>query len=185
MGNDPSVLRRWFALFCWAYLVWVILTWTRTTEQMVVGAVLAAVAAVACAAMGPVAAPWSLLQPRRLAIVARLSGWAAIEVVRANLSLSRRIWSPSRPLRPGMVIVPTEMRSDWGLTAVGLVTSLIVDNQIVDVDCARHELQYHGVWITSAEAQENRRRMSGPVEDYLGPLERSHPKRRHPKRRRP
>ena len=159
------------ALFCWAYLVWVILTWTRTAEQLGVGVVLAACTAAGCMALGPVAAPWSLLRPRRLVNVVKLAGWASVQVVRANLSLSRRIWSPSRPLRAGMVIVPTEMGTDWGLTAVGLVTSFIVDNQIVDLDRRSHEMQYHGVWIEDGDPEHNRRRMNGPVERFLHPLE--------------
>ena len=87
--------------------------------------------------------------------------------MKSNLSLSRRIWSPSRPLRPGMVIVPTEMRSDAGLTAVGLVTSLIVDNQIVDIDRKRGELQYHAVWVDTEDPDANRKKINGPVESYL------------------
>jgi multicomponent Na+:H+ antiporter subunit E len=90
--------------------------------------------------------------------------------VDANLSLSRRIWSPSRPLRPGMVVVPTELRSDGGLAAVGLISSLIVDNQIVDVDRDRHELQYHAVWIDSADPEVNRRKINGPLEERLRPF---------------
>jgi multicomponent Na+:H+ antiporter subunit E len=66
-----------------------------------------------------------------------------------------------------MVIVPTEMTSEGGLTAVGLITSVIVDNQLVDLDVGRQELQYHGVWIPSGDEQENRSRMNGPVEGYL------------------
>ena len=39
--------RRVIALFCWAYAVWVLLTWTRTAEQLLFGAGIAAVVAVA------------------------------------------------------------------------------------------------------------------------------------------
>lgn len=161
------MLRRRCALFAWAYGVWIVLSWTRTAEQLAVGAVLALVTALVCAPLGPVVAPWSLLGPRRLLAVLRLAAWSAPQIVRANLSLSRRIWSPSRPLRPGMVIVPTELRSEGGLTAVGLITSLIVDNQIVDVDRLHHELQYHAVWITTDDPKVNRAQMNGPVEGLL------------------
>jgi multicomponent Na+:H+ antiporter subunit E len=46
-----------------------------------------------------------------------------------------------------MVIVPTSQRSAGGLTAVGLVTSLIVDNQLVDLDRDGAQLQYHAVEV--------------------------------------
>jgi multicomponent Na+:H+ antiporter subunit E len=159
--------RRWLALFCWAFGVWVILTWTWTTEQLVAGIAVAAVVALACAPLGPVAAPWALLRPKPLINVARLSGSAAVSIVRANLSLSRRIWSPSRPLTPGMVVVPTAMRSEAGLTGVGLISSLIVDNQLVDLDLAHHQLQYHAVEVDSEDPQVNYGKINGPIERYL------------------
>jgi multicomponent Na+:H+ antiporter subunit E len=164
------VFRRAIALFAWAFIVWVLLTWTRTFEQVAMGVVAAAVTAAVCAPLGPVAPPWALLRPARLVGAARLLGFSAVRIVKANLSLSRRIWSPSRPLRPGMVVVPTEFRSDGGLTAVALISSLIVDNQIVDLDRPRAELQYHAVWIDSTDDDANRALINGPLEARLRPF---------------
>jgi multicomponent Na+:H+ antiporter subunit E len=170
-GKEPPMPRRWLALWCWAYLGWIILTWTRTAEQLVVGALVAALVAWLCAPLGDVAAPWRLLEPRRLVAVGRLTVHVAVNLVRAHVSLSRRIWAPSRPLRPGMVVVATEMRSEGGLTAVGVLTSLIVENQIVDLDRSRKQLQYHTVWADTADPAVNRKATNGPVEDRLRPLE--------------
>ncbi|WP_203918138.1 Na+/H+ antiporter subunit E [Rugosimonospora africana] len=160
-------MARWWALFWWAYLVWTILSWTLSVEQIVVGAVLSALTALVCARLGPVAGPWTLLRPRRVAGLARLAGVVVVRVVRANVALTRRIWSPRIPLRSGMIVVPTRVTGDGTLTAVGLFTSVIVDSQLVDIDRRRHELQYHGVWIDSAEARANRDRINGPIEDRL------------------
>ncbi len=91
-------------------------------------------------------------------------------IVVANLKLSRLILTPSLPLRSGMVIVPTAARSDGGLAAVGLITSLIVDNQIVDVDRARHLLQYHAVCVPEGGREQAREAINGPVERMLEPL---------------
>jgi multicomponent Na+:H+ antiporter subunit E len=166
------MVRRLFALFCVAYGTWVLLTWTKTAEQLLVGAVVAAAVAAACAPLGPVAAPWAVLAPRRLWAALRLAGWSVVQIVRANMSLSRRIWSPRRPIRPGMVVVPTAMDSDGELAAVGLVSSLIVDNQIVDLDRRRHELLYHSVWVETDDQRANRAKINGPLEDRIEALSR-------------
>jgi multicomponent Na+:H+ antiporter subunit E len=158
------VARRIVALTLWAFGTWVLLTWTLTWSQLLFGAGLSLLVALACAALGDVARPWALLHPRRLFTSIRLLLRAVGRVVRANLSLAKRIWSPSRPLRSGMVIVPTLQDSEAGLTAVGLITSVIVDNQIVDLDLERSELQYHGVWIDTGDPEENFESMNGPVE---------------------
>jgi multicomponent Na+:H+ antiporter subunit E len=160
------MLRRGLALFCVAFAVWILLSWTATLEQLIVGAVCSVLVAVVCAPLGPVAAPWSM-RPRRMLAIATTSAWAVGRIVRANLSLSRRIWTPRPPLRPGMVIVATEMESEGELTAVGLISSLIVDNQIVDVDRSRHELLYHAVWIDSGDPADNRRKINGPLEERI------------------
>jgi multicomponent Na+:H+ antiporter subunit E len=151
----------------WTYAGWIILTWTRTAEQLLFGALASAAVATALRPLGPVLEPWRLLDPRRLFFIVRIAVYVLIKMVRANLSLSRRIWSPTRPLRPGMVVVPTSAKGDGELTAVGLLTSLIVDNQIVDVDRSRSELQYHAVWVDSDDPVANRGKINGPLEQLL------------------
>ena len=151
----------------WAYAVWILLTWTRTAEQLVVGAVVAVVVAAALTPLGAVVAPWTILHPRRLLALVLFAVSAMWRVGAANASLSRRIWSPSRPLRSGMVIVPTQARTDGELAMVGLVSSLIVDNQIVDLDRDNAELQYHAVAVPDRDPDRARAAINGPVERFL------------------
>jgi multicomponent Na+:H+ antiporter subunit E len=139
------------ALFAWAYLAWVLLTWTLTAEQLAFGAGIAAVTAIALAPLGRALGPWWFLTPRRLLAVARLLAETAIRVVVANVKLSARIWNPRRPLSSGMIVVATHERSDGGLAAVGLISSLVVDNQIVDLDRRSRHLQYHAVAVPDSD----------------------------------
>jgi multicomponent Na+:H+ antiporter subunit E len=164
------MLIRFAGLFCWAFLVWVLLTWTLTVEQLLFGTVIALAVALALAPLGNVAGPWRLLRPRAFAGGIRLLFAAAGQVFLANLRLSRRIWDPRRPLSSGMVITPTRERTDWGLAGVGVITSLIVDNQLVDLDRRSHELQYHAVAVPEGGAEQVREHVNGPVEDLLAPF---------------
>ena len=165
------VVRNWVALFVVAELGWTTLSWTVTAEQIIFGVVASAIVATACAPLGGAAGLWRVLEPRRALTSARLAVVVVRQMVAANVSLSRRIWTPSLPLRPGMVVVPTAVRTDAGLTAVGVLTSLIVDNQLVDVDRAGSALQYHAVWVASEDGVVNRSRINGPVEDLVAELE--------------
>jgi multicomponent Na+:H+ antiporter subunit E len=161
--------RRAAALFCWAYAVWVLLTWTRTAEQLLFGAGIAAAVAVALAPLGEVAGPWRLLTPRRLAGTAVLLVLAVRQIIAANLRLSRLIWDPRlrQRLRTGMIIVSTDQDSVAGLTTVGLITSVIVDNQLADLDRSRRQLQYHAVEVPDGGPEQARRQINGPVESIL------------------
>ncbi|HWE57254.1 MAG TPA: hypothetical protein VG435_17240, partial [Acidimicrobiales bacterium] len=49
------------ALSTWSFLVWVVLSWTLTLEQMVTGAIVAMAAGVALTPLGPVVGPWWFL----------------------------------------------------------------------------------------------------------------------------
>jgi multicomponent Na+:H+ antiporter subunit E len=71
-----------------------------------------------------------------------------------------------------MIILPTGQRGDAGLAGVGLVSSLIVDNQIVDLDRSRHVLQYHAVEVPGGDEQSRVDSVNGPVEEWIDRLER-------------
>lgn len=167
VGGLTQRTVRWLAISLWAYAAWILLTWTRTAEELIFGAVLAAAVGLVLAPLGPVAPPWALLRPRTVVQLIRIVVFVAYGIVRANVSLTRRIWSPSRPLRAGMVVVPTEMTTDGELTAVGLFTSAVVDNQVIDVDRERGQLQYHAVWVDSEDPEVNRRSINGGLERLI------------------
>jgi multicomponent Na+:H+ antiporter subunit E len=163
-------VRRVAALGVWAYIAWVLLTWTLTAEQQLIGVLVAIAVGLSMAPLGDVAAPWRLLDPRRFVGVLRLITASLRRIVLANIELARRIWAPSRPLSSGMVIVPTQERTDGGLAATGLISSLIVDNQIVDIDRERSELQYHAVAVPHGNRQHPEDDINAPVERLLRPI---------------
>ncbi len=164
------MIGRGLALGIWSLGAWVLLTWMFTLEQLVAGVVVAAAVAAALGPLGPAARPWLIADPRRLHAAGRLGLGVAGRMVVANVRLARRIWTPSLPLRSGMIIVPTEARTEGGLMAVGLLTSLIVDNQLVDVDRRRGLLQYHAIDVPDGDA---RAAINGPIERLLSPVVRS------------
>jgi multicomponent Na+:H+ antiporter subunit E len=169
------MIGRRVALGAWAYATWVLLSWTPFTwETEGFGLLAAVLVACALAPFGDVARPWLVLDPRRLAAVLRLVLGTLRGIVVANLKLTRLIWARDLRLHSGMVIVPTNQRTDGGLAAVGLISSLIVDNQIVDVDRRRHLLQYHAVSVPPGGRDDAREAINGPVERMLDPLTRGH-----------
>lgn len=164
-----TLFAHGISVFALCYFVWTLLTWTLTLENLTVGA---AVSVLVTAAMSPLLADTGTIRitPRRIAKAVMLGALVAKNIVVANVVLARRIWSPSRPIRTGMVVVPTKVRSDAGLCAVGVITSLIVDNQIVDVDRARHTMLYHAIVVPDADAAYDD--VNGPVDQRVAELER-------------
>jgi multicomponent Na+:H+ antiporter subunit E len=165
------MIGRRVALGVWAYAGWVLLTWTPfSLETEAVGVIAAILIALVLAPFGEVARPWLIADPRRLVALLALLAGTLRGIVVANLKLTRMILTPRMPLRSGMVIVPTAARSDGGLAAVGLISSLIVDNQIVDIDRSRTLLLYHAVRVPEGGREEAREAINGPLERMLEPL---------------
>ncbi|MEA2300020.1 MAG: multicomponent Na+:H+ antiporter subunit [Solirubrobacteraceae bacterium] len=169
-GNLAPMVARVIALGVWCFAVWVLLTWMFTPLQLAVGTGAALAVAIALAPLGPVPRPWLVADPRRLLACAHLGVAVLLQMIKANLRLARRIWSPRRPLASGMVIATTEAESDGALTAVGLLSSLVVDNQLVDLDRPRRLLQYHAVAVPPGGPDEIREAINGPIERLLAPV---------------
>lgn len=161
---------RMLAVAGWAELTWLLLTWTLTWEQQLTGLGISLAVGAAMAPLGDVPGPWTFLRPRRFVAAVILLGGSLGSVVRANISLTRRIWSPSRPLTSGMLLVPTRMRSDAGIAATALVSSLSVDNQCVDLDRSTNLLQYHVVAVPPGDARSRPEQINAPTERRLVPL---------------
>jgi multicomponent Na+:H+ antiporter subunit E len=155
-------------VFGLCYLVWNLLIWTLTLEVLTVGAF---VCLLVTAAMLPLLADTGTIRvtPGRVVRTFELGLLAAGKMVLANLQLARRIWAPSRPIKSGMVVVPTRVRSDAGLCAVGVLTSLIVDNQIVDVNRARNKLLYHSIVVPEPDQAYDE--INGPVDRRVAAME--------------
>ncbi len=68
-----------------------------------------------------------------------------------------------------MLVVPTDLKSDGGITVIGLLGSIIVDHQLVDLEPGR--LQYHAVWVASEDPIEARERINGQLERLLKPFD--------------
>ena len=151
-------------LAAWLMLVWLLLSWMVTPESLAIGAVASFAGALAFVRVSRTPGPWVFLQPRRLLAVTRFAGYLLGRVVVANVRLSRMVVTSGRPSASGMVIVPTRASSDSDLAAVGLLSSLVVDNQLVDLDRSRRELMYHVMEAPPADPDAAVAAINGPIE---------------------
>jgi multicomponent Na+:H+ antiporter subunit E len=149
---------------CWCLVAWVLLTWTATVEVIVTGLLVSALCALAVTRLGPLPAPWCVLRPSVAIPLARLAGSLAVRMVSANVRMAARIWSGDPPPRTGMIVVPTRARDEGRLGAVGLLTSLVVDNQVVDVDPSSNEMLYHCLDVPEGDRYDA---VNGPLEQRI------------------
>jgi multicomponent Na+:H+ antiporter subunit E len=175
--RDASMpmIRRRLHIGAWALLTWLLLTWTTSVQQLAAGVVVSVLAGWALAPVAPIAAPWSVLVPSRAWRVLAIALDCAVRIVQANVVLARRIWDPKLPIRTGMLVFPTPLRSEGAVGAVGILSSLVVDNQLVDLETGH--LQYHAIWAEPSDPAHAHRRVMGRLEPLVHGLEVREPPR--------
>lgn len=171
MPPTSQLVRRTLALSAWCYPVWLLLTLTPTVEVLVVGVPISVLCAALLAPLAPAAGPWRLLRPRTAWRWLRATVRLGASIVRANVVMARTVWSPSVRPPSGMVVVPTRTDDPDLLATVGLLSSLVVDNQVVDVDPSRSQMLYHCVRVPAVDADAYEQ-VNGPVERLVAETER-------------
>ncbi len=107
------------ATFVVCYVFWILLTWSFAVQELVAGAIVSlAVALFAARFFIHEKAGW-LAQPAKF--FSCLGFWLVtfpIELVKANVNMAKICFGGCKDINPGIVKVPTAMKSDYGLAAV-------------------------------------------------------------------
>lgn len=111
----PAVLGTFLLCFCF----WVLLTWSFTAQELLVGAVVSlAVALFAARFFIHENGLWLLNPAKWVALLGYVFVFLG-ELVKANMDMAKRCLSGCKDINPGIVKIPTGMKSDYGVAAVG------------------------------------------------------------------
>ena len=121
-------------LFCFALVSWAVLNWPPGVQELLVG--LSAAAFVAF-----LTGDIFIERPRLLGHAFRYGHFVfryiplfTVECLKANIDVARRVLHPALPLRPGVVVVKTCLKSDVALTFLANSITLTPGTMAVDVD---------------------------------------------------
>jgi multicomponent Na+:H+ antiporter subunit E len=89
------------------------------------------------------------------------------QIIVQNVSLALRVFRPTMPLRPGIVAIPTKLRSDMQLTLLGSLMSLTPDTVTMDIDQERGIIYVHWIDVQTTDPQEARRLISESLEEKI------------------
>ncbi|MBT3359030.1 MAG: Na+/H+ antiporter subunit E [Rhodospirillales bacterium] len=155
-----SLLANWLGLLA----LWVVFVGTFDAQEVVAGAVVAAL--VAFMATGPNPARWQVvLSPRRLFTLVAYLGYLAVAIFRANLQMATIVLSPKLAIRPGIVRVKTRLKSPLGRLVLANSITLTPGTLSVDVD--DDDFFIHWINVESEDADEATRRIVSGFERYL------------------
>jgi multicomponent Na+:H+ antiporter subunit E len=154
-------------LFVIVFLVWLALSWSVDVQHLVVGAVVALLVTASAAGLFQ-RSPRLLKRPGRY--VYFLFGYVPLfvwEVIKANFDVAYRVLNPVLPIRPGIVKVKTQLKSDLALTFLANSITLTPGTMTVDVDRERGFLYVHWINVKDPDVEAATRIVAGRFEPLL------------------
>jgi len=155
------------ATFLCVWAVWIVLTASLEPQELAVGAVVSLLVAVLSYDLlfhGKVS---EKLHPKRLAYaIAYLPAYIWAEI-KAHADVIYRILHPKMPIRPGIVHVPTKLRTDLGITGLANAITMTPGTLSVEVNEEEPSLYVHWIDVKTVEPDKASAEIAGPFERFL------------------
>ncbi len=146
------------------FVIWLLLTWSFTREDVIAGAVLSVIVALLVGDFLPTR-PARLIAPLRWLLMLVYMPYFLWYCVKANLDVAYRVIHPEMPIRPGIVKVRTNLKTELGKTF--LATSITLTPGTLVIDIVGQDLYVHWINVSGDNAEEHTREIVGPFEPLL------------------
>jgi multicomponent Na+:H+ antiporter subunit E len=155
---------RFLALFILTFIFWLLLTLDFSVTNLVAGAVAALITSLLFAKyffkkvvkfIQPVRYFWFLVY---LVILI----W---ECIKANFEVAYRVLHPAMPIKPGIVKIKLDLKSDFARTI--LANSITMTPGTIAVDIVGDNLFVHWIYVSSKDPEEYRQKIVGRFEKYI------------------
>jgi multicomponent Na+:H+ antiporter subunit E len=155
---------RFLALFILTFIFWLLLTLDFSVTNLVAGAVAALITSLLFAKyffkkvvkfIQPVRYFWFLVY---LVILI----W---ECIKANFEVAYRVLHPAMPIKPGIVKIKLDLKSDFARTM--LANSITMTPGTIAVDIVGDNLFVHWIYVSSEDPEVYRQKIVGRFEKYI------------------
>ncbi|RKX83081.1 MAG: Na+/H+ antiporter subunit E [Spirochaetes bacterium] len=144
--------------------IWLLLNASLSPVVIVSGLIVAVIIAVFFSVKHPVFGDVKL-SPRAMVYFVIYIFVFAMELIKANFDVARRVVSPSLPINPGIVEVKTKLKSKIGRLA--LANSITLTPGTLTVDIKDDSLFIHWIDVTSTDIEGATKKIVGNFEKYL------------------
>ncbi len=146
------------------FILWLLLTDTFHSAEVWVGAfcslIIAAFTYAAFTEKG-----LSNLNPKRIFWLIVYIPYFFWEMTKANLDVAYRVINPRLPIKPGIVMVKTKMKSDIGKIAVA--NSITLTPGTLTLDVKGDKMFIHWIWVKSDDVEKASELIPGVFEKIL------------------
>ena len=131
--------------------IWLLLTWSLDTQEVIVGIVLAVFLAFVLSRTFPTQIT-RMFNPLRWLWFLVYIVYFAYYCIKANLDVAYRVLHPDVPIRPGIIKVRTELQSDIAKTFLANSITLTPGTLTIDIDGA--DFFVHWISISTDDPQQ-------------------------------
>lgn len=163
----PAVIST----FIVSYAFWILLSWSFSTQELAVGAVVSLAVALFSARFFIHEKAFWLFNPLRFfTAIFYWLGVFMVELVKANVDVAKRCFGGCKNVNPGIVKVPVNLRSDY--TQAALANSITLTPGTITLDISEEEGQtyyyIHWIDVTMPGGEEAGEAIKGTLEKWVG-----------------
>jgi multicomponent Na+:H+ antiporter subunit E len=155
---------RYLTLFILSLIFWLLLTFRFTLPNLIVGSI-ASLFTMLIFGKYFIRHVYKVLQLHRyfwLIVYLFVFLW---ECIKANIDVAYRVLHPSMPIKPGIVKVKTELKSELAKTI--LANSITMTPGTISVDIIDDYLYIHWIYVQSEDPEVYTQIITGPFEKYI------------------
>ena len=144
----PAVL----ATFIVSFGFWILLTWSFSAQELIVGAVVCLLVALFSARFFiHKSVSWFFNPVRLLSALVFWLGVFMVELFKANFDMAKRCFTGCKNINPGIVKIPVDLRSDYGQAALANAITLTPGTITMDIIEEDGQAYYYVHWIDVTE----------------------------------
>lgn len=162
----PAVIST----FIISYAFWILLTWSFSAQELIVGAVVCLAVALFSARFFIHERSFWFFNP--LKALCALVFWLGVfmaELFKANVDMAKRCFTGCRNINPGIVKVPVDLKSDYAQAALANAITLTPGTITMEITEEEGQTYYYIHWIdvTKPSGKEAGDEIKGTLEKWL------------------
>lgn len=139
------------ATFILCMVVWILITWSFSVQELAAGVLVSLATALFSSRFFVHGDSWRFFNPAKIFSLIGYSFTFFKELVKANADMAKRVYGGCKAVNPGIVRVPTDMKSDYGLAL--LSDSITLTPGTITMDVAEEDgkncLYIHWIDVTA------------------------------------
>ena len=164
MSKKSNKIKNFIYLFIFLIAIWLVLTTTFQWQELSVGIFISLVLALFLnknylkLGLPP-------LSIKRIIFFILYISVLFIEIVKANFDVAYRVIHPKMPIKPGIIIIKTELKQD--IAKMILANSITLTPGTFTLDIKGDELLIHWIYVRSEKIDESTKIIGQKFEKYL------------------